>query len=569
MANKRPLGSVDLPGRLAEKLVQDGLISQDQLTVARVSEENLGENLGNILIKKGFITERQLLEFVGKHLRVPTISLKNKHIDWDLVRALPEQLVKKHCFLPFERHGSKIRVAMSNPLDVFAGDDLKANFKEEIEVFLATPAEIQEQLEQAYKLQTRQNGKGAEVRVENLGTGETLLEESAFKKIQEIASGPKVIQAVNGLILQAWQEQASDIHVEPTSDGTRIRYRIDGLLEEKQMLSKEMHLPLVSRIKILARLDIAEHRVPQDGRVRLQLIGRSLDIRVATCPTQYGEKIVLRLLAKEAIKGIEGLGFKEQDRKIFSDLIGKPHGIFLATGPTGSGKSTTLYAALTRINSVDRNIVTIEDPIESEVEGVSQIAVNPKVGLTFATILRSVLRQDPDVIMLGEIRDAETAEIAVRAAITGHMVLSTLHTNTAAGAISRLMDLGVEPFLLASALQGVMAQRLVRRICDTCKQEIQIPDTKITRPPAVLEKAYRGRGCEACRFTGYRGRLGIFELAPITESIRRLISEKAPDHQIEKALRDLGVRSMVEDGLEKIAKGWTTVEEVLRVTEEE
>ena len=563
MPRQSPTSTFDLSNRLVVKLVQEGLITQDQLAVAKVSEENLGENLGSILIKKGFLSEHQLLEFVGKHLRVPYISLKTRHIDWDLVRALPEQLVKKHCFLPFEREGKKIRVAMSNPLDAFASDDLKANFGEDLEIFLASPAEIQDQLKLAYNSPERSGDKEVEITVDALNS------EVSTKKIQEIASGPKVIHAVNQIISRAWQEQSSDIHVEPTQEGTRVRYRVDGLLEERDHFSKEMHLPIVSRIKILAGLDIAEHRIPQDGRVRLHLMGRSLDLRVATCPTQHGEKVVLRLLSKEAVKGIDGLGFRDRDRKLFSDIISKPHGVFLATGPTGSGKSTTLYAALMRINSIDKNIISIEDPIESEIEGVSQVAVHNKVGLSFATVLRSVLRQDPDVIMLGEIRDAETAQIAVRAAITGHMVLSTLHTNTAAGAISRLIDLGVEPCLLSSALQGVMAQRLVRKICETCKQPVSIPKTKITPDPKALAQAFHGKGCAACRFTGYRGRLGIFELASIQEGVRKLIAEGATDHVIEKALRDLGVRSIIEDGLEKVAMGLTTIEEVLRVTEEE
>lgn len=560
------LPSID---QFSNDLIKEGLITKDQLAVAQVSQENLGKDLGIILIKKGFVTEKQLLEFLSRHLKIPFISLKQMTPDPQLLREISATFAKRNLILPLKRNsGGSIEVAMANPLDSLLIDDLKGAFHEKIVPYLGSPDEIQKAIERAYK-------SGAiEKEIKMVGTIETITDEGAFvpmesKKIEELASGPKVIAAVNDVITHAWAEHASDIHIEPLQNNSRVRFRIDGLLNERGTLSKNMHLACVSRIKIMAGIDIAEHRIPQDGRVRIRLVGRTLDMRISTCPTQYGEKVVLRLLSKEALLSIEDLGLQEKDRRLFSEMVTKSHGIFLATGPTGSGKSTTLYAALMRINSPELNIISIEDPIESELEGIAQVAVNLKAGLTFANILRSVLRQDPDVIMIGEIRDQETANIAIRAAITGHLVLSTLHTNTAAGAISRLLDLGVEPFLLNAALRGVLAQRLVRKICVHCKEEIPLDPAKLGPYSKKLKKAFRGKGCEVCSLSGYKGRIGIFELAPLTDTIQERIFHKASDQEIEQELRHLGHLSIRDDGLHKVEQGITTIEEVLRVTEEE
>ncbi|MDP2600609.1 MAG: GspE/PulE family protein [Deltaproteobacteria bacterium] len=551
----------------SQDLVKEGFVTKDQLAVAKVSQENLGEDLGVILIRKGFLTEEKLLKFLSQKIKIPFVSLSSQAMEPELLREISASLAKRHLLIPIRRTDGKIEVAMSNPLDAFAMDDLKMAFHAEIIPCLASPQEIQRAIEKAYAAEPEETEKRiATVETITEGVGLSGME---FKKIQEIASGPKVIAAVNDLISKAWSENASDIHIEPTREKSRARFRIDGVLNERASFQKSMHLAVVSRLKIMAGLDIAEHRIPQDGRVRIRAVGRILDMRISTCPTQYGEKVVLRLLSKESLKTVEDLGFAKEDRQLFTDMVTKSHGIFLATGPTGSGKSTTLYAALARINSPELNIISIEDPIESEIEGVSQVAVHSKTGLTFAGILRSVLRQDPDVIMIGEIRDAETANIAVRAAITGHLVLSTLHTNTAAGAISRLMDLGVEPFLLSSALQGVLAQRLVRKICKDCKEEIPLDPDKLGPYAKLVKKAFRGKGCKHCRLTGYSGRIGIFELAPVTDAIRQLIYKKAPDIDIEKELRKMGLVAIRQDGFRKIEEGITTIEEVLRVTEEE
>lgn len=554
----------------ADDLVKEGLLTKDQLAVAKVSEKNLGEELGDILIQKGFITEPKLLEFIGRHLKIPYVSLEKRKPDPELLREIPATLAKRHLLIPLQKSADgKIEVAMANPTDSFALDDLKKTFQGEIKPQLASAEQIKKMIEALYQ---RPGWDKEEKKV--IGAIETLTEEEAFgkleyKKIEELAAGPKVIAAVNDIISQAWQEEASDIHIEPMTGNSRVRYRLDGLLNERSVLSKNMHLAIVSRIKIMAGLDIAEHRIPQDGRVRIRMVGRTLDMRISTCPTQYGEKVVLRLLSKEALRTIEDLGLEKNDRSLYSEMISKSHGIFLATGPTGSGKSTTLYAALMRINSPELNIISIEDPIESEIEGISQIAVHPKANLTFANILRSVLRQDPDVIMIGEIRDAETANIAIRAAITGHMVLSTLHTNNASGAISRLIDLGVEPFLLNAALRGVMAQRLVRKICPHCKEEIILDPARLGPYAKKLKKAFRGKGCPQCLLSGYHGRIGLFELAPMNDTVRALVYNRASALEIEQELRKQGWISLRDDGLRKVERGITTIEEVLRVTEEE
>ncbi len=551
---------------LAEEMVKDGLISRDQLSVARVTRQDLGEDLGHILIRKGYVSETQLLEFLGKLLSVPYWPLGNQEVDASLIQRIPLHSARRYHLIPLREEEGKVILAMSNPLDIFAIEEMRALLKKDVMPVLSSSEEIDLLITKHYGLKKQRKPQEIDV-VEIMEFAAEDLGEKAAEKL-EGAAGPKIVQEVNRIIAQAYQEKASDIHLEPSREDVRVRYRLDGFMEERERFPKEMLFPLVSRIKIMGGLDIAERRIPQDGRVRLQIGGTSLDLRVATYPTLNGEKVVLRLLSKEGSKSIESLGFSEKDRKTFSDLVARSHGIFLVTGPTGSGKSTTLYAALGRINSPDRNVISIEDPIESEIPGVNQAQINQKAGLTFASALRSILRQDPDVIMLGEIRDAETAEIAVRAAITGHLVLSTLHTNTAAGAISRLVDLGVPPFLISSALIGVLAQRLVRKICPYCRVEMPPDLGRLGALAAYVHKCFRGKGCPSCRMSGYSGRVGIFELAPTGDSVRKKIADRATDIEIESELRRSGVRSILEDGLDKVNQGVTTLEEVLRVSQE-
>lgn len=547
-------------------LVDEGLISGDQLAIANISKENLGLDLGSVLIKKGFVSEKTLLEFFARHSQIPYVSVKNYDLDPEIVRQVPLHIARQHKLVPIGKKGDKIVVAMANPFDSFANDDLKDIFENaNIIPYISSAREILETIDRYFEGNPAEENVTLTIQVAS-EVDQASPEEA--RKMQEMASGTRIVQAVNSVIARAHAEKASDIHIEPSRKRIRIRFRVDGLLRERGSLAKNMLLPIVSRIKILAGLDIAEHRAPQDGRVRVLLVGKPLDMRISTCPTQFGEKVVIRIHTQDEIRNVEALGFSEAERKIFSELITKSHGIFLATGPTGSGKTTTLYAALMRINSSEKNIISIEDPIESEIDGVNQVAVNIKAGITFASVLRSVLRQDPDVIMIGEIRDGETGDIAIRAAITGHMVLSTLHTNTASGAISRLMDLGVEPFLISNALKGVMAQRLVRKICESCRQETTMDLTKYGDLAKDIKTTFLGKGCKTCNFTGYSGRVGIFELAPINEEIRQLINQKAPDYEIGNAFRRQGIKSIIEDGVFKINSGVTTIDEVVRVTSE-
>lgn len=553
---------------VVKEMVKEGLVTEDQMAVCLVSRENLGEDLGNILVSKGFVTEDQLLTFLARSLSIPYVHLKRTSLQPELVQKVPLHLARRYHVIPLRQEGKTVTVAMADPLDRFALDDIRAALRSEVTPVLASAEEIDQLIARHYETKSEPKEHGGEM-VEALRFSSDDSMDTMSDKLKEIATGPRVVQTVNRMISEAYQTKASDIHIEPWRDYVRVRFRVDGFLEERDRLSHDMHLPVVSRIKILGGLDIAERRAPQDGRVQIRLGGKPLDLRVATYPTLYGEKVVLRLLSKESVVGIDSLGFSEGDRKVFTDLIARSHGIFLVTGPTGSGKSTTLYAALGRLNSPEKNIISIEDPVESEIPGVNQAQINPKAGVTFASALRSILRQDPNIIMIGEIRDGETAEIAVRAAITGHLVLSTLHTNTAVGAISRLNDLGVAPFLLSSSLIGVLAQRLVRKICPLCRVEEAPADDRMLGPArAKVQKLFKGKGCHACRMSGFNGRIGIFEMVSIGEVLRRMVAEKKSDAAIEEELRKMGHRSILEDGIDKVNRGITTIEEILRVTQE-
>lgn len=551
-------------------MIKEGLLTKDQLILAKASEENLGIDLGSILIKRGFVKEEDLLKFIAQKIHVPFYKPQEKEIDPEVLRQFPFHLAKKHAALPLckdrrDPESGKIIVVMADPTSGEAIEDLRSYYPGGYEMLLGSPEMILNLIDKHHQQSNVFEG-GTRGKLELAKTpDEEIQTELETKKIHEIASGAKVISAVNNIIIGAKKVGASDIHIEPYRDNVRIRYRIDGILYEKGNLPRSMNLPVVSRIKIMANLNIAERRVPQDGRTRVTMLGQSLDLRISTCPTQFGEKVVLRLLSKENVKTIEALGFSDRDRKIFTEIISNPNGIFLVTGPTGSGKSSTLYAGLMRLNSPNVNIIAIEDPVESEIEGVNQVSTSEKTGLTFAKVLRSVLRQDPDIIMIGEIRDSETAQIAVRAAITGHMVLSTLHTNSAAGAIDRLKDLGLEPFMLATSLKGIMAQRLVRRICDHCKEEVS-PENEYQIP---VKRAFKGKGCEECDHTGYKGRLGLFEMVKIEKTIRDLIHDGEGEEAIKDYMTKHKIPTMLDDGILKIEMGITTLNEVLRVTMEE
>ncbi len=551
---------------IGQELVEAELISADQLAVAQETQKNLGGDLGHILIKKGFITEEQVLEFLSQRLNIPFVSLKDYTIDPDVTKHVPVSLAKKYHFMPLFRIEDTLTVAMADPLDVFAIDELRVALKCQIQPVLASATEIERLVGENYRIIDPAEPSTEEVEIISFGPESA---EDVADRLREMASGAKVVSEVNRILRSAVNEGASDIHIEPMERSVKVRNRIDGVLEERIILSKQMHLPIVTRIKIIADMDIAERRVPQDGRVRIKMQGTALDLRLSTYPTMHGEKVVIRILNREKNIGLEQLGLKEDERATFERIISRPHGIFLVSGPTGSGKTTTLYAALQRINSQDRNIVSIEDPIENEIVGVNQAQVNTKAGMTFASALRSILRQDPDVIMVGEIRDSETAEIAVRAAITGHLVFSTIHTNTAMGAVSRLENLGVESFMVASGIIGVMSQRLVRRICSHCSRRVEPDEVKLASLDLPLDTVvYRGRGCKHCRMTGYSGRIGLFEIVPMTADLRKLIVKGVNEDALAGEERKMGILDMREQGRQRLREGVTTVDEVLRATEE-
>ncbi len=549
---------------IGQELVDSGLISADQLAVVQETKKNLGGDIGHILIRKGFLTKEQILEFLSQRLNVPFVTLADYTIDADVAKLVPITLAKKYHFMPLFKIEDTLTIAMADPLDVFALDEIRSALKCRIQPMLASSEEIDQLLTDNYRILEGSVRGADDIEIVQYGAESA---EDIADQLKEIASGSKIISEVNRIILTAIKEDASDIHIEPLENSLKVRSRIDGVLEERLILGKKMHLPIVTRIKIIGGMDIAERRVPQDGRVRARVSGKTIDMRLSTYPTMHGEKVVIRLLSREQVYGIESLGFDEEQRKLFEDIILKPYGIFLVSGPTGSGKTTTLYAALQRLNSQDRNIISIEDPIENEIPGVNQAQVNQKAGMTFASAMRSILRQDPDVIMLGEIRDQETADIAVRAAITGHLVFSTIHTNTALGAVTRLEDLNVERFMLASALVGMMSQRLVRRICKYCKHEIEPDPVKLQALKIEKKiKAFKGKGCKHCRMSGYSGRHGLFRIVSMTSEIKRMIVEGASEAQLNEVANKLGIKELKEQGIARIIDETTTIEEVIRVT---
>ena len=552
---------------LAQELVAEGLLTQDQLAVAKESQKNLGKELRDILIQRGFVQEGDLIRKLAKKHNIVFISLSQYTPEPTALKKITPKQAYRWKMIPLFEIEEKVTVAVDDPFNIAAQDEARTELDKEIDCVLATPMEMKQALQQYYGKTDGEVATNDSVEIIKTRANTEKKGASPIASLEKEAQAEKVIGTVNQLLQQAHAERASDIHLEPTRHAFKIRFRIDGVLEPIQELPNTLHQAIISRIKILGEMDVAERRIPQEGRVRLKISGTELDLRLATYPTLFGEAAAIRLLSKDQLIHIEDLGFMEWDRKTFESIIYKPHGIFLATGPTGSGKTTTLYAALQKINREDQHVLSIEDPVEHEIDGVNQIQINPKSGITFASVLRSMLRQDPDIIMIGEIRDPETADIALRAAMTGHMVISTLHTNTAIGAIHRLIDLGVESYLISSTLLGVLAQRLVRRICPHCKTEVEIPDPQrasLGPKGEKLKKAFHGAGCRQCRMTGFRGRVGLFELMYIDEELRVLINTRAPEVRLKERLATTGSRSILEDGVSKIEAGVTTLDEVLK-----
>ncbi|WP_339220690.1 ATPase, T2SS/T4P/T4SS family [Paenibacillus sp. FSL H8-0332] len=545
--------------RLGDLLVENGIISQEQLEEALVEQRKTKRKLGDLLITQGYITEQQLIEVLEFQLGIPHVSLFKYQIDPAITQIIPESMAKRYQVLPFMKEGSKLMVAMADPLDYFAIEDLRMSTGFRIEPAISSRDELTRAIARHYGMRDSMSQMMVELPTQ---------EEIEETEITDEDS--PIVRLVNQMIQQAVSLRASDIHVDPGENNLSIRYRIDGTLRTERIIPKQMQGFITARLKIMARLNIAERRLPQDGRIKMQFDYKMVDIRVSSLPTMHGEKIVLRLLdLSTGVKSVDTLGFSDVNADAFRDMISKPYGILLITGPTGSGKSTTLYSALSQLNTENANIITIEDPVEYQLEGVNQVHVNPAIGLTFAAGLRSILRQDPNIVMVGEIRDTETAEIAVRASLTGHLVLSTLHTNDAISTISRLRDMGVEPYLIASSLLGVVAQRLVRKICPDCKEEHKPTEQEsimLRRYGLPVEVIYRGRGCGNCNNTGYRGRIAIHEVLTINDHLRQLITDSASIEQLRAAGREQGMIELVEDGFVKVSKGITTLQEVMRET---
>ncbi len=560
------------------------IITPDQLRKT-TQEQKRGERLEQALFRLGYVTEELVLQVLADYFDLPFVDLDTYLIDEKAVKMIPEEMAKRHILIPIFKIGETLTVATVNPLNIHALDEVRNKVKIDVEIAISTEKKIKKAIDQHYgatdtimenTLQQFLKGRMAGPSSEPAGpadyrkTHDLVVQESQPRAVED-APAARMFDLV---MIQAIRERASDIHLEPDEMALRVRFRIDGFLYEALTLPKQIHPSLTSRIKILAEMDIAETRLPQDGNFNVKMEKRSFEIRVSTFPTIYGENVVLRILDQTSpLFKLEDLGFSEEMLGSCKQLIRRPNGIILVTGPTGSGKTTTLYAFLNLINSKEKNIITIEDPVEYRLALIRQTQINPKAGITFATGLRSILRQDPDVVMIGEIRDRETSEIAHQAALTGHLVLSTLHTNDAPEAITRLMDIGVEPYLISSSVIGVLAQRLVRTICPACKTSYPADPSLLgelggddSRPKEPLT-LYRGKGCKNCKQSGYWGRSGIFELLSVNERIKQLIAEKASTQLIrEAAKKTVGMASLREDGLEKVLKGITTLEEVDRVT---
>jgi len=554
---------------LGQILVADGITTPEMITLALNRCQTTGERLGEALVALGAASREDVLKAVALQHNLPYLFRGELPSPLPIVKNLSPKYLRQYLVCPITVDGGLLTVATADPLNPMITDDVRQSTGFDVKVVVSSPEAILEALDRTF------DGSATPLQriVEGVEDDRGPEGEEDVNQLRDMAFEAPVVRLVNLLVENAISAEASDIHIEPFEDSLRLRYRIDGILFDQESPPRRLRDAVTSRIKLMAEMNIAERRLPQDGRIRVSLHGRRVDIRASTIPTVHGESIVLRLLDRGSVfHPLEHLGFPPDALQKFEALIQRPHGIILVTGPTGSGKTTTLYAALDKINSPDRKIITVEDPVEYQLKGVNQIPVKAKIGLTFATGLRHIVRQDPDVILIGEIRDLETVDIAIQASLTGHLVFSTLHTNDAPGAIPRLQDMGAEPYLIASVLEAVLAQRLVRRICAACRTldtpgEADIQALGVAPPPGV--QIFKGKGCEECRGTGYRGRSGIYELFVITEDVRSLILRRASSRDIRRAAIDGGMRTLRQDGWAKACQGLTTVEEVLRVTQED
>jgi type IV pilus assembly protein PilB len=579
---RRPQAQPNVPDKLGELLVRTGKINQTQLNEALALQKDQGGRVGTNLVKLGYMTEKQLVDSLSQHFKVPSVDLNGLDIDDAVLKIIPADLARKYTILPVSKTGATITVAMIDPTNVFAMDDVKFMTGYRVEPVIASESAIRVTIDRYYgSTHAIELKKVMEDLSEESATGSDLevLEEEEdldLATLEEESEQAPVVKLVNLVLTDAIKRGASDIHIEPYEKEYRVRYRIDGILYEMMHPPLKLKEAITSRCKIMARLDIAEKRLPQDGRIKIKtkISGKSkdLDYRVSVLPTLFGEKIVMRLLDKDKLMlDMTKLGFEAESLRKFEAAILKPYGMVLVTGPTGSGKTNTLYSALQRINTPEVNIMTAEDPVEFNLSGINQVQTREQIGLNFAAALRSFLRQDPNIVLVGEIRDFETAEVAIKAAMTGHLVLSTLHTNDAPSSISRLMNMGIEPFLVATSVHLIVAQRLVRRICTFCKEPFEVP------PPALVQagfseheartlKLFRGRGCERCSNTGYKGRVGLYEVLEIEDELREMILSGGSAFELRQKAVQLGMMTLRGSGLQKIRDGMTTLEEVVRET---
>jgi type IV pilus assembly protein PilB len=553
--NKKMLGNI---------LVDIGRITKEQLDYALDLQKKRVHKLEKVLVDEGIISETEIIEILESQFGISYVTLEKYYIDPRIVKLVPEALARRYCIIPFQKKNGILGLAMSDPMDVFAIDEVKLVTQMDVQPAIASEEDIRSAIEVYYGKKSAERAVADFVK-EHRSEGHIVPENEFLERV----SDAPVVRLVNSIIEQAVANRASDIHIEPGSKRLRVRFRIDGQLQEIMNVPMQTHGPVVARVKIMSELNIAERRLPQDGRVELEAGGRSLDLRVSVLPTAYGEKVAMRVLDRGSfLMSQKQLGLSEGNEVLFNRLIRVPHGIILVTGPTGSGKTTTLYAALRELNDVTVNIMTLEDPIEYRLEGINQMQINPKAGFTFASGLRSVLRQDPNIIMVGEIRDEETANLAVRAAITGHLVLSTLHTNDAASSGVRLVDMGVEPYLVASSLRGIISQRLVRKICPECKVSYKAREEELGilgLPSGSDIELFRGKGCSNCHNTGYRGRTAVHEIMVVTDKHRELIGRKASSDKLDKISRQAGMSSLSDSCIGLVKKGVTTVAEMAKV----
>jgi len=551
--------------RIGEIVVEMGIATREQVEAAMAMQAETRKRLGQLLVEQGVVSQLDLTKALATKFGVPFLDLTQIRVDPSAAHLIEDKLARRYSAIPVRFVEDKVLVAMADPQNLFARDDLEIITGYSIVAAIASEEDIFKAISHVYR--EREVGDNAEEKALEAEPDESVAD------IREVTTEAPVVKLINNVIAQSVDDGASDIHFEPQAKELVVRYRIDGVLHEVMSVPRRLQSGVLSRLKIMADLDIAERRVPQDGRIGLMVGGKPIDMRVATLPTVYGEKVVMRLLDKSNVMmRLEDLGFAPKALKRFQRSFSKPYGAILVTGPTGSGKSTTLYAALNILNSTEKNIITVEDPVEYRLQGINQVQVNTRAGLTFAGALRSILRSDPDIVMIGEIRDRETAQIAVEAALTGHLVLSTLHTNDAPGALSRLTEMGIEPFLTASAVDCVLAQRLARRLCKHCREPYVATREMLRRndfPPEVLDRddvtLYRAKGCPRCNGTGYKGRLGLYEVMVVSEAVRRLTVERKSADEISRVAEAEGMKSLREDGIDKVLQGLTSIEEIARV----